>query len=321
MKSLLIIGGSGFFGKSILDFFFRHPYVFDEFSKIIIVSREAENFKNKFPQFVNDKTEFASIDITSTSDLPYADFIIHAAATTDSNHYLQYPELSKMNILNGVKNFVTILKKNYKKFKNSKLIYISSGAVYGKQPSSCRNITEDQSFNIEDLSPDKKIYAQAKITSELLLKEVSNEYDLNILIARCFSFVGPYLPLDLHFAIGNFIGSALVKNDIVVKSGSNVFRSYMYMDDLVLWLLKLLEFKNQFDIYNIGSDESIEIINLARLISKHYGCNLKIFPNHKEEPDIYVPSIQKVKNDFGLNLTFNLEDSISKTIDLIRSQN
>ena len=66
------------------------------------------------------------------------------------------------------------------------------------------------------------------------------EKNLEAKIARCFSFIGPYLPLDGRFAASDFILDALTKNIITVKGDGKAVRSYLYMADLAQWLWVIL---------------------------------------------------------------------------------
>jgi dTDP-glucose 4,6-dehydratase len=139
----------------------------------------------------------------------------------------------------------------------------------------------------------KQDYAAAKRDGELLIRQLGAD-GFNVIIARCFAFVGKYLPREQHFAIGNFIDDGLNKRSIRIKAKNLVYRSYMYADDLTIWLMTLANMANHScDIFNVGSDERISIHELASKIANHFGQEVFIPSFNAVDEDSYVPSIQK----------------------------
>ena len=294
MASLLIIGGTGFFGKSILDGYKRELLNSWKIDKVIIMSRNPIDFKQNYPELVSSGVELLVGDISTIDFLPEADFVIHAAASTDTSRYKFHSKEEKNNIIAGTLNYCRLAVKFHK---NSRIVFCSSGAVYGYQKENLLFLKEDDAFgDISKLDDVKKSYAYAKRDSELAIQELGKK-NLNVVIARCFTFVGKYLPRDQHFAIGNFIADGNNGNDIEVKTDRLVFRSYMYADDLVEWLLTLADNSNPAcPIYNVGSDKEFEIRELASIMSQIFYVNIQtvnIGSNTFE--DRYIPSIEKAK--------------------------
>ena len=135
-------------------------------------------------------------------------------------------------------------------------------------------------------------------------------------IARCFSFIGPWLPKNEQYAIGNFLFDGFKRKKIEVKSNSRIFRSYMYADDLICWLLKIAvnAKKKNCQIYNVGSDEVVSVHSVARLIGKILKKPLKIKKINRNRIDRYIPSIEKAKKKLNLKINYNLKRSIYLTI-------
>ena len=313
MASLFIIGGTGFFGKSILDSYKRKLLTAWNIDKIFIMSRHPDEFKKNYPELISKEIEFIEADISSVDSLPVTDFVIHAAASTDSSRYLLQNEIEKKNIIAGTLNYCRLAEKFHK---NSKILYCSSGAVYGYQDEQNAFLREDSIFgDITKLDNIKQSYAIAKRDSEAAIQKLGAK-NMNVVIARCFSFIGRYLPRNQHFAIGNFIEDGIKGNDIEVKADRLVYRSYMHSDDLVDWLFTLAVHSNpSCPIYNVGSDEAVEIRNLATIISKIYNVNVKSFELNNSKIDRYIPSLEKVKKELNVNNKFNLKESILRTIE------
>ena len=312
MTTLLIIGGTGFFGKSILDCYKRgllHPW---DVNRVIVMSRNSDNFKFNYPELMSNGVELLNGDITTINSLPDADYVIHAAASTDASLYLSHKKKEKKNIIRGTLNYCQLATEFHK---NSKIVFCSSGAVYGYQPEQVKHLTEDMSFgNIERLDEVKKSYAYAKRDAESAIQKLG-QAGLNVSIARCFSFIGKYLPRDQHFAIGNFIADGLTGRDINVKADRKVYRSYMYADDLVKWLMTLADNANpKCPIYNVASDEEVEIKELADIVANIFNVRIKSSENSTKHIDRYIPSVKKADNELGLRNGYELKKSILMSI-------
>lgn len=304
MNKLLVIGGTGFFGKSILDSFQRGLLVKYNISEITIIARNISKFEKNFPELLNANVHLISGDIAQLEELPYADIVIHAASSTNIQDYINDSSNEKLNIEKSTSNYCELAKKYHQK---ASVIYCSSGAVYGQQPSHIEKIEEDFPFgNVEDLIKEKRDYAYGKRFSEEKIRQLGNE-GVSVSIARCFAFYGKYLPRNQHFAYGNFIGQAEKGEEIVVKATNPVYRSYMSADDLVESLLIIALNSNQScPVYNVGSDEAILIHDLAKKIANEYrvSCKTNEILEH-DKIDRYVPNCDKLKNlieRFKLNI-------------------
>ena len=296
MASLLIIGGTGFFGKSILDSFKRGLLNQYGIAKIIILARSTEKFIIQYPDLIFEGVELVNGDISIINSLPEADFIIHAASSTNLNDYNHISNNSgKISIEKSVTNYSKLASQYHF---NSKILYCSSGAVYGKQPLNIEKIDENFKFNqdLSNLSIEKKNYCLGKRFAENEIKHLGKK-GLNVSIARCFAFSGKYLPKDQHYALGNFIGQAERGETVTVKANGIVYRSYMEADHLVSSLFNLLFISSpSCPIYNIGSEDEISLYDLAITIANKYNVSYK-FENYNDQIiiDRYIPNIDKLK--------------------------
>lgn len=310
MSHLLILGGSGFFGKSILKAY--RLRILDQFGidRLSIIARNATSLRFSHPFLLDASVNLINSDISTCKDMPRADIVIHAAASTDASRYEAKPDVERGNVMLGVDNFCKLAREVYL---GSKILYVSSGAVYGQYPSAIDFIGEE--YNVEvGLEGPKEVYSFAKRYGEKKIIELGLD-GLNVSIARCFAFLGEHLPLDQHFAIGNFIRDGLSGRPIEVKATSSVYRSYMHESDLVIWLIKIALTANRLTpIYNVGSDEVISIQNLGKKIADYFGVQVIIPPFASNNINRYVPSIEKAKNELGLDLETNLNQAIEITI-------
>jgi nucleoside-diphosphate-sugar epimerase len=319
MKNLLLIGGTGFLGKSFLDSYRRGLLDKWGVSKILILSRNPEKIKKDAPELMRGNIELHCGDISIIDALPNADYVIHAAASADAQVYLQRPITEKRNIEMAAINYSRVAKTFHAK---SKILYVSSGAVYGAQPSTVEFLSEEDGhkYSIESFETGKRDYAIAKRTAEKIIQGLG-EQNLKVSIARCFAFVGPWLPRDQHFAIGNFIEDGLKGCTINVKAKTQVYRSYMHSDDLVNWLMSICDSGSEHcPIYNVGSNQAVEIRTVAEMVAKQLNVMIRKKRSNGDKLDRYIPSTDKGKKELGLEITMDLEHAIEKTIHAVRER-
>ena len=304
-KKLFITGGTGFFGKWILEAIIYLNKKVNLNLKVLVLSRTPDKFKINYPHLCRDtKIEFIKGDIQEL-DIPLfdVDYIIHAATDVSSIIERKNSELTRKTILNGSKKITDYANKVDCK----RVLYTSSGAAYGTLPIDMQGITED--FNSSAFDP-KDTYGSAKLESELFFK---NNLNCELVIARCFAFSGPYLPLDGSFAFGNFINNIIKNENIKMNSDGQCLRSYLYGADLVIWLFTLLIKGQNKEVYNVGSNEYISVFELAKKIYSYSNNQLFINKDIKNN-SIYYPNINKCNQAFGLKVFTSIDMSIVKTV-------
>ncbi len=318
MSSLLIIGGSGFFGKSILDAYRRGRLEKWHITRIVIFSRNARSLTISNPELISESVSLMNGDISTCDSLPKADYIIHAAASSDAAKYISSPEIERKNILSGTTNFCRLISSQTDK--KPKILYVSSGAVYGASSQDGMPFSESDKFMpLGEIDKNKRCYSAAKRDSEAQIIALG-ERGLCIAIARCFAFVGKYLPRDQHFAIGNFIRDALNGDEIRVTAQTLVYRSYMYADELVEWLMTIIEVSSKnCPVYNVGSNIPIEVRELARKVGVLSNTCVRYSEPTSESIDHYIPATNKAKMELGLDLSISLDQAIKLTIENILS--
>jgi dTDP-glucose 4,6-dehydratase len=196
-----------------------------------------------------------------------------------------------------------------------RFLYISSGAVYGPQPSSLEKIPE--SYNgAPPTNTVQSVYGQAKRLAEQLCTSYCVERELSTVVARCFAFVGEHIPLNGPYAIGNLIRDAMHNDRLLVRGDGTAVRSYLYGRDMAHWLISALTFGEAGDCFNIGSDEPINIANLATLVAQCIAPEKPVVIERIASVDnsrsVYVPDISKAKS-LGLKVEISLENSIKET--------
>ena len=295
-KRLFITGGTGFFGKSMLDYRLRHHEWEWVESEWVVLSRSPERFAAEYPHLANQPgVSFVAGDVRDfTFPQGHFDAIIHAATSAVTT--LSDEEMTSV-IVDGARHVVEFAKAA----SCPALLFTSSGAVYGPRTSPAHE---------DDECDPVTAYGKGKLAAERLLVDSG----LDVKLARCFAFTGPYLNRGIHFAIGNFIQNCLDGKPIVINGDGTPLRSYLYADDLVEWLFAILERGESGRPYNVGSDRVVSIRELAETVRGALGSNSEIIvkgtPKHGERPSAYVPSIARARSELGLDVKATLENAI-----------
>ena len=311
--TLLLTGGTGFFGRALLRLLLSSeapPALAGE--SIVVLSRNPERFQAAYPEFGAPGTLFFHRgDIQDRSSLPWDQAFSHVLhAATDSTVGPRLTPLQRFDqILAGTTNILDLAVATGTR----RFMLTSSGGIYGPQPADLEAFPEEWPGS-PSLAEPATAYSQAKRAAEHLCALYREAHGLETVIARCFAFVGPDLPLDVHFAIGNFIRDALTAEAITVAGDGTPLRTYLDQRDLAHWLWTLLLQGKDGETYNVGSDQVISIAELAHLVRDLLapGKPVRILgtPQPAAARNRYVPSIAKIQALHGLRVSVPLAESI-----------
>jgi len=202
-------------------------------------------------------------------------------------------------IVEGTRRTLTLAREA----KANTYVLLSSGAVYGRQPASLTHIPEDYNGS-PDLGDARSAYGEGKRAAEVLAAIEADRTGLSVRVARCFAFVGPHLPLDIHFAIGNFVRDAMTRGPIKIQGDGSAIRSYLYMADLAIWLWTLALNPSARGAYNVGSEQPLSILEVARLVAEVCAPGMPIEvlgkPVRGASVHRYVPSTERARSELGL---------------------
>lgn len=280
MRRFLITGGTGFFGQSIRDYVLRNAYD----CSISVLSRHRGDIVGDVRTFDVGTARF--------------DCVIHAA--TPVAEAVSEAEMRSI-VVEGTANALL----QAKKCGAEKFMMVSSGGVYG------RDLVRPASET--DVPRPVTAYGQAKLEAEAMAVASG----LHVLLPRCFAFVGKHLPRDAHFAIGNFIRDALAGKDIVIRGDGTPMRSFLYDDDLVEWLLAILERGESGRVYNVGSDEAISIRDLAMLVRDVLGSSSEVKVLGQAvagAANYYVPNVDRIRAELGVVVKTPLAEAIRLSV-------
>lgn len=309
---LLVTGGTGFFGRWVLGLLAQARADLGIELTATVLSRDPAAFAARHPGLAakgflhlvgGDVRDFAAPNRRFTH-------VLHAATDT-STAADRDPDTLVSCIVDGTRRVLDIAAQAGAQ----RLLYVSSGAVYGRQPAGLAAIPENHAGACDPLDP-RSAYGEAKRLAEHLCASRAARGGPEAVIARCFAFVGPGLPLDGHFAIGNFVRDALARRPIVVAGDGTPMRSYLYAGDLAAWLVALLVRGRSEAAYNIGSDEGLSIADLARRVAKlipGQGVEIRGVPEPGTPRSRYLPDIGRARWELGLDVWTPLDAAILAT--------
>jgi nucleoside-diphosphate-sugar epimerase len=313
-KRLFITGGTGFFGCWLLESFSHINRTLSLDAHATVLTRDPTAFAMKCPHLAADPAlAFLAGDVRNFS-FPEGDFeyIIHAATEASAKQAAEKPLDMLTTIIDGTERVLDFALTHATR----KLLLTSSGAVYGKQPANLTHVPEDYLGGPDPLDP-ASVYAEGKRISEQMCALQAMHSSMEIKIARCFAFVGPHLPLDTHFAIGNFIGDVLAGRPIRISGDGTPMRSYLYASDLAIWLWTMLFRAPHLIAVNVGSAHDLSILELARVVVQSLDTSIDIHVAKEVIPGAgiarYVPSVDRARRLLGLNETVDLQEAIRRT--------
>jgi nucleoside-diphosphate-sugar epimerase len=296
--SIFVTGGTGFFGRWMIDSFSAANREFQLGAQLLVLSRE--------PRQPRDGVSFCLGDIR-TFDFPRGNFshIIHLATPASAALNHSQPIEMQQICVDGTRRVLEFA--NLREIRT--VLLASSGAVYGRQPRNLKKMPEDFMGGPDPLDP-RSAYAEGKRMAEWMCAASG----LDVKIARGFAFIGPYLPLNSNFAAGNFIADALAGRPIVVQGDGTTVRSYLYAADLAIWLWTILIRGVSCRAYNVGSESAVNIADLAKMVAGTAPVEVRGVPRLREMPDRYVPSTARARTELHLQERIDLPEAIRRTL-------
>jgi nucleoside-diphosphate-sugar epimerase len=317
-ERIFVTGGTGFFGCWMVESFCHINRLLSLDARMTILTRNPNAFAQKCPHLASDPA--VSLHHGDVRSFVFPEgayrYVIHAATETWVRQTADTPQEVLSTIVAGTERTLEFAASHGAR----KFLLTSSGAVYGRQPAGMTHVPESYAGAPDPLDP-ASVYAEGKRVSELLCslhgKRAGLENGLECKIARCWAFCGPHLPLDKHFAIGNFIGDVLAGRPIQIQGDGTPRRSYLYAADLAVWLWTILFRAPALVPFNVGSARDVSILELAQAVAATLNPEAEIRVMQQAvpgaEPARYVPCVDRAREMLGLRETTTLEETIRHT--------
>jgi dTDP-glucose 4,6-dehydratase len=317
---LLVTGGTGFFGVWLLEALLAANRRLGLGCRVTVLSRDPDRFAERAPHLAGDPA--VGVVAGNALDFPFPPgpltHVIHAATEASATLNADDPQTMFDVCVEGTRRVLALARERGA----GRVLFTSSGAVYGRQPPGVDRVPEDFAGGPDPLDP-RNAYGEGKRAAEMLCC-LAARAGLPTSIARGFAFVGPHLPLDKHFAIGNFIRDAGAGGPLLIGGDGTPFRSYLYASDLVEWLVRILLDGRPGRAYNVGSEEAVSIRELAERVAR-VAATLRADGTRPEvrvaraavpgaAAERYVPDCTRARVELGLVPTTGLDEAIRRTM-------
>lgn len=316
---IFLTGATGFYGAWLLGALAYAKKALGLTIPVVVLTRDAERARSRYRELF--EAAAAELVTGDTRDFRFPEgrftHVIHGATSASASLNDADPLEMFDVIVSGTRRVLELASASGP---GTRVLFMSSGAVYGPQPSDITHVPETFLGGPNPLDM-RNAYAEGKRAAEQLSAIFAKKRSLEVVAARGFAFVGPYLPLDVHFAIGNFLRDALERRTIRILGDGTPYRSYLYGSDLAAWMWTLLVRGQAGAAYNVGSGDGRPLREIAERVACQAGVTFDVAktapPGHA--PSRYVPDVSRAARELGLEVRVGLDDAIARTLAFHRS--
>nr|WP_052170555.1 NAD(P)-dependent oxidoreductase [Massilia sp. JS1662] len=308
-KRLFIAGGTGFVGKTVLDYLAESATAHGCDFSVTVLTRSSGKFLQSHPEYEGlPWLGFVDGDLATLATLELGQFtdVIHAAADT---HKHASPLAWYDQLVGGTRAVLEFARRSQAR----RFLFVSSGAVYAPVGDG-RSIGEDEPGAPQPLDL-QAVYGNGKRAAETLGALYQTEYGIQFVTARCFAIVSRHIPLDGPYALGNFVRDAIdpAKAAIEIQGDGLDVRSYLDGWDMAHAMLYLLEKGQGGQAYNVGSAVPISIRDLAQQVLDEFAPHKQLIVHGKRFANrklFYVPDMERLQQ-LGLRQNITLAKSLN----------
>jgi UDP-glucuronate decarboxylase len=311
LQPVLVTGGSGFVGRWLIETLVAASLKMAINAEIVSLNRVTTAWQGELVR--RGLLQVVNADISKSFHLDQGfGYVFHCATPASAALNESNPAEMQRIIEQGAENIIQLFSET-----STRVVNVSSGAVYGIQPADLQCFKEEWMYSSRRVLPNSA-YHHAKVGAEERFNRALNHSSIEVVHARLFAFLAPLLPLDQHFAAGNFIRDAVNNSPIIISGDHRTVRTYMYGTDLVVWLIATAVLGRSGDAYNIGSPYETTIGELASQIARIAGSTAGVsfigtpdltLPAHR-----YVPCTTRTQRELGVTLDVRLEEAVERTL-------
>lgn len=319
-SSVLIAGGSGLIGSFMADMLLYANKNMNANITVYAMDLSLERLKSRYEGVETDKLHFVEHNVNELPDFDFSvDYIIHAASPAFPAAFNNDPVGTIMSNILGAKYLLDYGKDHGIK----RLLYISSGEVYGQGDLSLESFEETYAGYVDPTSA-RSCYPNGKRSAETLCVSYTKQFELDTVIVRPSHTYGPTVTKADNRANAQFVNKGLAGEDIVLNSAGNQMRSYTYLADAASAILSVLTSGESGNAYNIANSASrTTIAGFAKEVAAQTGTKV-IFADPDEVAKAEMTPIakqvlsSKKLEELGWKGQFTVEEGIRHTLDIMK---
>ena len=320
-SSVLIAGGSGLIGSFMADMLLYANEHMNADITVYAMDLSLERLTARYKGAVSaDKLRFIEHNVNDVPDFAFqVDYIIHAASPAFPAAFNNDPVGTVMSNILGTKYLLDYAKEHGGK----RMLYISSGEVYGQGDLSLESFEESYAGYVDPTSP-RSCYPNGKRAAETLCVSYTKQFGIDTVIVRPSHTYGPTATKADNRANAQFVNKGLAGEDIVLNSAGNQMRSYTYLADSASAIISVLTSGESGNAYNIANSASrTTIAGFAKEVAAQTNTQV-IFADPDEVAKAEMTPIakqvlcSKKLESLGWKGQFSIEDGIRHTLDIMR---
>lgn len=313
---VLVTGGAGFIGSHLVDRLLADGYevtVLDDLSTGLRDNVEGHEGNPKF------KAVFDTILAEDTVNelVQEADVVMHLAAAVGVKYIIENPLHSMRVNVRGTENLLEAADRH-----NKRVVLFSTSEIYGKSPDV--PFREDADRLLGPPTVHRWSYSTAKAVDEILALAYHEKHGMPVVVVRLFNTCGPRQRGRYGMVIPSFVDQALKGESITVYGDGTQSRCFCHVADVVDAVMALLTCDEaQGEIFNLGSNEEVSIIQLARRIREITGSQAEIqlvpyaeaYEPGFEDMHRRIPDLRKIQEFVGYEPKRKLDHIIQSVIE------
>lgn len=315
MANILVTGAAGLIGSNLCQKLLKSGHLLVACDNFITGRKQNIRQLATYPKFTFIKYDivkpFTINPLRPRSEAGHLPLTInqiyHLACPTGVDNLVPLAQEMLLTCSLGTRNILEVARIN-----KAKLLFTSSSEVYGDPQISPQS--EDYTGNVNPVGP-RSPYEEGKRFAESLITMYARKYKIDAKIVRVFNTYGPGMAPNDSRVIPTFLRQADKGLPLTIKGKGIQRRTFCYVDDLVDGLILIMKKGKKGEVYNLGSDSEIAIIELAQTILNvtKTKSSFKFVKRESHDHQMRLPDIGKVQR-LGWRPKISLASGLKKTV-------